>query len=326
MSETKIFGVSSLASRLWNDLRVRVGVGIGVVVCAGAGWSMAKTGEQTTDNAQVQCDMLAVPAQISGVVAAIEFKDNQAVTAGDVLVRIDPALAKARLAKAEGDLASIEKGIIQASASIEVVQVALRQAESNLKRQSLLYERSVISKAAIDAAQGRFDSEKASLAAAFAGAASLASSRKAVAATREVAALDLSYTTIVTKQSGFVANRKVTVGQMVDVGQPIVSIVTCNKNAWIEANFKETQVGWMRPGQRATVTVDAYPGLALMGEVESLSGATGARFSLLPPENATGNFNKVVQRIPVRIRLIDVPRDKPLRAGMSVIVAVHQQQ
>jgi membrane fusion protein (multidrug efflux system) len=118
-----------------------------------------------------------------------------------------------------------------------------------------------------------------------------------------------------------VASKKsVVVGQLVMVGQPVASIVP--NDVWITANYKETQLDKMRVGQSAEIGIDAYPGLKLHGEVESLSGATGARFSLLPPENATGNFTKVVQRVPVRIRIRDVPADRALRPGMSADVTV----
>ena len=139
-------------------------------------------------------------------------------------------------------------------------------------------------------------------------------------AARDLAALDLSYTRIIAPRDGLASKKSVITGQMLSLGQPVVQIVPID-DVWVTANFKETQLNKMRAGQSATVSVDAYPGLKLSGSVQSFSGATGARFSLLPPENATGNFTKVVQRIPVRIHL-EAPQDRPLRPGMSVEVTI----
>lgn len=134
------------------------------------------------------------------------------------------------------------------------------------------------------------------------------------------ARLNLSYTVIIAPVSGFVAKKSVQIGQLVNVGAPLCSIVS-DKNIWITANFKETQVGHMHAGQPVEVTVDAYPGKKFVGKIESIAPATGAKFSLLPPDNASGNFVKVVQRIPVRIVLTDAADpEHPLRAGMSAEV------
>ena len=127
-------------------------------------------------------------------------------------------------------------------------------------------------------------------------------------AARDLAALDVSYTKIVAPRDGLASKKSVVVGQMLGMGQPVVQIVPVD-DAWVTANFKETQLAKMRLGQSADIEVDAYPGMKLKGTVQSFSGATGARFSLLPAENATGNFTKVVQRVPVRIQLEDASPD-----------------
>lgn len=138
----------------------------------------------------------------------------------------------------------------------------------------------------------------------------------------ENARLNLSYTVITAPSSGFIAKKNAQVGQLASVGSPLCSIVS-DKNLWITANFKETQVGKMRPGQPVQVKVDAYGKKTFNGKIESIAPATGAKFSLLPPDNASGNFVKVVQRIPVRVVLTDSPDpERPLRAGMSVEVIV----
>jgi membrane fusion protein (multidrug efflux system) len=136
-----------------------------------------------------------------------------------------------------------------------------------------------------------------------------------------LAQLDLDHTKIRAPRDGLASKKSVVVGQMLSVGQPVVQIVPTN-DLWVTANFKETQINKMRDGQSTEIDVDAYAGMKLHGTVQSFSGATGARFSLLPPENATGNFTKVVQRVPVRIHLDSIPEDRVLRPGMSVEVTV----
>ena len=144
---------------------------------------------------------------------------------------------------------------------------------------------------------------------------------KAAEAQRDLAAIEVTHTKVFAPRDGIASKKAVVVGQLLMVGQPVVSIVPA-RDMWITANFKETQLDKMRVGQSTEVEIDAYPGLRMHGEVESVSGATGARFSLLPPENATGNFTKVVQRVPVRIRVKDLPADRSLRPGMSADVTV----
>jgi membrane fusion protein (multidrug efflux system) len=136
----------------------------------------------------------------------------------------------------------------------------------------------------------------------------------------EQAAVDLSYTQILAPHAGVVSRKTINQGQSVALGQPVVQLVPDAR--WVTANFKETQLTHLQQGQHAHFRVDAYPGVELSGEVESISGATGARFALLPPDNATGNFTKVVQRVPVRIRVLNLPKNVSLRPGMSVELKV----
>src|SRR6266702_159298 len=140
-------------------------------------------------------------------------------------------------------------------------------------------------------------------------------------AARDQAALNLSYTRIAAPASGVVSKKTVELGQLVQAGQPLMSVVPL-EDVWLTANLKETQVQDVKPGEPVDFTVDAYPGIHFRGHVESLSPATGARFSLLPPDNATGNFTKVVQRVPVRIRPDKPDPAHPLRPGMSVVVTI----
>ncbi len=379
-------------------LRARA-IGAVVLVALGIGGAYALgAGQESTDDAELMADVVAVPAQTSGLVAEIAFQDNQRVEQGTVLARIEPSAQKARLAQADAELASAKLAarsadadeaiaaadvhgqrdvataslggtraaarssddeIAEAEAEVLAATVAVRQSKQELDRAERLHAEGATRHQDLEAAENAHDGAEAKLAAAMARR-SVATSSKVAAlsrvvesrarlrqamtveprleraraqmelaharvdaaqALRDAAALDLSYTTVVARRSGIVSNRTATAGQMIAAGQTLVNIVATD-DVWVIANFKETQVGRMRPGQKAKVAVDAYGGLTLVGEVESLSGGTGAVFSLLPPENATGNFTKVVQRIPVRIRLKSAPADKPLRAGMSAVVTV----
>jgi membrane fusion protein (multidrug efflux system) len=387
------------AGRPWQrDPRVWMGALLLAVAAALlAAYALNRT--ETTNNAQVYCDILPVPALVRGQVRTIAFRDNQLMPEDSILAELDPSLYQAQLQQAEAELqaaamtlaaaqaqaqvahisargntrlvsAALDQGksgvdtatmnIVQAKAELEAQSATLSAVEQQFKRQSSLFAAGQIAGVQFDNIKAQLDIERAKVRAAQARQDALLAGRNlaqaqfsetarrgsmttaiekpeiagaqaqmqlaqarvdAARAARDIAALNLSYTRIVSKQGGTVSNRRVTVGQTVEVGQPIANIVTCNKAAWVDANFKETQVRAMRIGQPVDVDVDTYPGVRFSGVIEGLSGATGAKFSLLPPENATGNYTKVVQRIPVRIRLVKPPSDRPLMAGMSAVVS-----
>ena len=270
------------------------------------------------------------------------MEDNQQAEPGQLLVRIDERDLAARLAQTEGDLATAlavggEKGRAgQAAAQLEASRAAVAQAEASarkaagdLERYRTLVERGIISRQQLDAAEAASDAARAQLRAAreqvvasSAGVRGAESKVAAARAAREMAALQLSYARITAPVQGVVTRKSVEVGQLVQAGQPLMSIVPL-RDVWVVANLKETEVRNVEPRDQVEITVDSYPGRKFRGHVESLSPATGAKFSLLPPDNATGNFTKVVQRIPVRIHVED-PHDPlhPLRPGMSVRVVV----
>jgi len=302
-------------------------------------WSRTHVGD---DNAQVEGHIIPVLSRVAGYVAEADVEDNQAVHSGQLLVRIDERDLKARLAQTEADLASAiamgggrgEAG--QASAQLQAARAAVEQARANarkaasdLERYRSLAERGIISRQQLDAAEAAAAASQAQLQgtleqvlAAGAGLRGAQSRVAAAQAARDQAALMLSYARITAPEPGVVTKKSVEVGQYVQAGQPLLSVVPLH-DVWVIANLKETTVRNVLPGDKVEITVDSYPGTRYRGHVASLSPATGAKFSLLPPDNATGNFTKVVQRIPVRIAL-DQPNDpvRPLRPGMSVHVTI----
>ncbi|MCL2777868.1 MAG: HlyD family secretion protein [Polyangiaceae bacterium] len=220
----------------------------------------------------------------SGSVSQVEL--DRANTAFDT--------ATAQLAQARASLANLRASVAQASSRVEEASAKVEQA-----KEVDVY---------IAQAEARAKAAHAQV--------------EQLKAVRDLAALDLSYTKITAPSDGVVSKKSVVIGQMLSIGSPIVQLVP-TQAVWITANFKETQVGDMRVGQPAEAVVDTFPGITIRGQVESFSAGTGARFALLPPDNATGNFTKVVQRIPVRIKLLDVPQSITLRAGMNVDLTVN---
>ena len=320
-------------------------------------WWFGRTHE-STENAQVDGHIIPVMAKVGGFVTSMSVSENQRVGSGTVVITIDDAEYRARLAQTEAEyaaaLASSGSGagrdvgqaiaVQEAATSQRAVsdaQIAAaranhEKAKSDLVRLAELADKQIVSKQALDAARATETALAAQLVAMEkqAGAATanvsgaqagvrLAQARLAAAkAARDNAALQLSYTRIVVPTSGVISRKQVEVGQLVQPGQLLFNVVG-DGEVWVTANLKETQLAKVRVGQHAEIEVDAYPGTPAQGVVESLSPATGARFALLPPDNATGNFTKVVQRVPVRIRVTEGPgADRPLRPGMSVTVNI----
>ena len=258
------------------------------------------------------------------------------------------SVAEAAVASARSTAAGARAKVSSNQADVTAAHSRAEQAAADVARYKQLLAKEEISQQQFDAARTAAEAARANADAARATtessrATAQASSSQIEAATRQVAAaqaqvaqhqaaleaarLQLSYAVIKAPVAGFVSKKNVEVGQFVQAGQPLLAIVQQGNHpddVWVSANFKETQLAKMRPGQTAEIEVDAYPGKVFHGRVESLAAATGARFSLLPPDNATGNFTKVVQRIPVKIVFTD-PADPrhPLRVGMNVSVTVN---
>ncbi|MBD9373616.1 HlyD family secretion protein [Rhizobium sp. ARZ01] len=304
----------------------------------------------STDDAYIEGDIATISPKVTGYVAKVHVAANQAVKAGDVLVTLDDgdyanalAQTKAQIGTAELSLHRIDAQIDGAKASLAqaeaqktALQAAVRGAEINQGRASTLQSKAVGTAADLDTANVALDQARANLAggeativSAKANVALLEAQRKETEGTirtlelqRDKAARDLSFTALKAPYDGVVGNRAVQVGDLVSPGQRLMALVP-TRELYIEANFKETQIEHLVPGSKVGVHVDAYDDDPIVGTVESISPASGSVFSLLPPENATGNFTKVIQRVPVRIALPKEALDSGrLRAGLSVVVDV----
>jgi len=282
----------------------------------------------STDNAQVDGHIVPILPKVGGFVAEVRVEENHAVKAGDTLVVLDDRDLRARLAQTEADLAALlatvsSRGRVgQAEAAVAQAQAQAVKAIADLQRIEPLATQNVVSQQQLDAARAAAAAAEAQLAAAQAMLVGADARVAAARAARDQAALQLSYTRITAPANGVVSKKSVELGQLVQPGQPLMTVVPL-EDVWVTANLKETETADVTPGDSADITVDAYKGVHFRGHVESLSPATGAKFSLLPPDNATGNFTKVVQRIPVRIHL-DGPVDPAhtLRPGMSVVATI----
>jgi len=281
----------------------------------------------SSDNAQVDGHIVPILPKVGGFVTEVRIDENQNVKAGDTLVVLDDRDYKVRLAQAEADLAVALAGVSnrarvgQAEALVEQAQANALKAHADLERVRPLALQEIVSKQQLDAVEAAARAADAALAAAQAALLAADARVGAARAARDQAALNLSYTRVIAPSSGVVSKKTVELGQLVQAGQPLMSVVPL-EDVWVTANLKETEVADVKPGEPVDFTVDAYPGRHFTGHVQSLSPATGARFSLLPPDNATGNFTKVVQRVPVRVRPDKVDPAHPLRPGLSVVVTI----
>jgi len=282
----------------------------------------------STDNAQVDGHIVPILPKVGGFVAEVRVQENESVKAGDTLVVLDDRDYRARLAQTEAELVALlatvssRTRVGQADAAVAQATANALKAHADLARIEPLAAQNVVSDQQLDAARAAAAAADAQLAAAQAALLGADARVAGARAARDQAALQLSYTRIMAPASGVVSKKSVEIGQLVQPGQPLMSVVPLD-DVWVVANLKETETADVTPGDSAEVTVDAYGGIKFRGHVESLAPATGAKFSLLPPDNATGNFTKVVQRIPVRIRLDGAPDPAhPLRPGMSVVATI----
>ena len=330
---------------------------LGALVIGGGFWAFKTltytSAHESTDNAMIDGHVIPVLAKVGGFVTAVRVAENDHVALNGPVVTIDDREFKVRLASADAELAAARAttgggGQAQAmvatasaqtasqNANVDAARAQVVRAEADLTRYADLAAKNIVSQQQLDAAKAQVAATRAQLVAvqrqvSAAGAnvegmqagVRLAQARLGVAtAARDNAALQLSFTNITAPTAGMVSKKLVEVGQLVQPGQTLMNI-TADTGLFITANFKETQLEKLRVGQVVELEVDAYGGATIEGVVESISAATGARFTLLPPDNASGNFTKVVQRVPVRIRItkgLDAVR--PLRIGLSVVAHV----
>ena len=314
---------------------------VAVLVCGwiGIGWWIKAKTHIETDNAFIEAKTVVISSKVPGTVRRILINDNQHVNKGDLLVELDQADYQVQVAKAEAGVGVAENETggeyLKAEgvrATVQLTKARFEQAELDLRRGEALYKREVIPKEQLDrlkTAQRVAESqlqeaqEAHKRALTEAGLTGKGGGNRAKVQQRQAllheAQLQLVYTRIVAPASGYITRKGVEPGANIQAGQPLMALVPL-QDAWITANYKEGQLTNIRAGQKVEFTVDAYPGRTFRGRVDSIMAGTGAAFSLLPPENATGNYVKVVQRIPVKI-VIDSNSDpeRLLRVGMSVI-------
>jgi len=313
-----------------------------LLAIAGAGYWLAAGRYVATDNAYLKADVVAVGPRIEGLVATVEARSNARVRPGDPLFHLDRAPLEVELARAEANLAGARADVAALRATLErrrvesaLARTTLAQAEREVRRLQPLVERGIAPRSLYDRAvyEAEAAGEQATTAARAIGEAEAALGpavagpgdahprvRLALAELAQ-ARLNLDYARVAAPVAGTLATVTLHPGEHVAPGRAVLHLVVGDR-PWVEANLKETQLRRLAPGQPARVEIDSYPGLAWQARVASISPATGAEFALLPPENASGNWVKVVQRVPLRLELLEGGPNLPLRAGMSVSVRI----
>lgn len=335
---------------------LRIAVPTAAIVAAlafGIYWYNTGRFLQSTDDAYVRADMSAITPRVGGEILAVHVVHNQLVRKGDVLVEIDPRDYAARVANAQAAVASAQASILANQEQLKLQQANIAEARANLAateadqvrlqkdwvRAQQLVRDGVATSQRLDSSQAAYKSGLANVAR---GEAALKATQQQVGALQaegerlqaqlqaqtallQLAQIDLDTTTLRAPIDGSVGDLAARVGERVAAGQRLLSLVPL-QDVYVEANYKETQLTRMNIGQPVTIRVDAFPGAHLRGHVDSLSPASGAEFALLPAQNATGNFTKIVQRVPVKIALeADEPLRGRLRPGMSVVATVDTQ-
>jgi membrane fusion protein (multidrug efflux system) len=342
-----------------------VGSILGLALIIGVFFYIRSKGFETTDNAQIDADIIPIRTSVSGYVKEVRFTDNTMVKIGDTLLIINDDEFQARVLQAEAALENAkanlvavknnaDAGDLNASAAflssettaqnIDVAKTRLNKIKEDYKRIKNMYASKAATKAELDAIEAELAVAESQFKAATnqykassaqsAGVKSQATGQKSLIALAEalvkqrsaelsLAKTQLGYTIVKAPCDGLVSKRSVDQGQFVTVGTPVCSAID-NTTLWVTANFKETQIEHIKINQTVAVKIDAYPSMNITGKVDSYIGATGAKFSLLPPDNSTGNFVKIVQRVPVKIKLTGLTAEERalLLPGLSAFVSV----
>ncbi|QNA84020.1 HlyD family secretion protein [Sphingomonas sp. So64.6b] len=334
--------VESAPAKRRNWLRPLLMFSVPLLILAVGGYFWLTSGRYvSTDNAYVKQDMVSISPDVTGRIVQVSVSENQRVKAGDLLFRIDPepyrialAQADAAIANARVQVSTMSTDVGGADADIESARADILLAQATYDRQMALMKRGFTTRASLDAASHELAAGKAKLATAQAavararsqlGSGSAATGAPAAIQTamaqREQAALNLARTEVRAPKDGIVSQTgRLQVGNITPSGVPALSIVV-SQGTWVEANYKETDLNHMAVGQPAEISLDAYPGLKVKGHVASIGAGTGSQFSVLPAQNATGNWVKVTQRVPVRVAIDGTPA-RALIAGLSADVSI----
>lgn len=323
---------------------------LGVITLGLLYWFVCVRGIETTDDAYLKGNITILSPRIAGYVTEVQVQDNQRVQKGDVIAKIDPKEYQARLGQAQAEVESLnarlnvldnqslaqEQKIKTAQADMQTAKAALARAEKEFKRTSALIKDGAISEqineqatfehekglAAMQKSQAQYEAANIELKMIQAQQEEAKAQYQKAEAMVRLAELEVSYTTVVAPKNGVIGNKGVQVGQLARPGLAMAYLIP-DQEIWVEANFKETQVGKMKPGQPVKITIDAFPGKTFHGQIDSLAPASGSEFSILPPENATGNFTKIVRRVPVKITFAPETDLLLLKPGLSSIVHVN---
>ena len=326
--------------RRWGRLALMLGVPLAIVIGGGLYW-MSLAGKVSTDNAYVKQDKVSVSAQVGGDIAEVLVHEGDLVRPGQLLFRLDAQPYRIAIAQADANIASAQANVtaLASSADLSGADISAARedigfAQADYARKDALFKRGFLTKVDHDAAQHAINQAREELRMAeakqVAARAKLATGSAVpgvnpqvaqAQASKAAASLNLKRTEVRAPMSGRIAEAdRLQVGQQVVAGLPVVTLVG-DSHSYVEANFKETDLAEMRIGQRAEIAFDAYPDVKLSGHVASIGAGTGSEFSVLPAQNATGNWVKVTQRVPVRIA-IDGKSPRPLIAGLSTTVTV----
>jgi membrane fusion protein (multidrug efflux system) len=347
-----------------NKVKIFAGIA-GVLLTVGVVYFILGANYESTDNAQLDADIVPIKSSVSGYIKSIHFKDNQFIKKGELLFTIDDTDLRTRVAQAEAALENAKANLISVRSSakatsqnadaavlssssneenINAAKARLTRAQEDFKRIKNMLDAKAATQSQYDNAKAELDIASAQYAgtvnqfksssASSLGVRSQAEAQSAMISLAQalvkqreaeliLAQTQLDYATVEAPCDGIVSRRAVEEGQYITIGQPLCSAID-NTQLWITANFKETQVSKIHPGQSVEINIDAYPNMKIKGKVQSYIGATGAKFSLLPPDNSTGNFVKIVQRVPIRIDITNLSETdrKVLFPGLSAFVEV----